>query len=147
MIGTYEEASDALAGDFPIFASGSTRTCYRVGDVVYKVNRHGQWDANADEMAKYEKVREMVRDNAIVSVPETSLHIVNGKSVIAMRYVNGIAKYRCYCSYNRREAHGPHCLPEHIIPVITQFVDDLGGDNVIYDGNRYWIIDMGEGSF
>jgi len=143
MIGTQEDAERAVSGHLTTFGYGSSRNCYRVGDVIYKVNRHKAWNANEDEWLKYQQIVDMVRDEAIIRVPETRLIETISGPVIAMQYINGQPMNECWCIEDK-EPHSEECLPKEMVEPLQRLITDLGGKNVIFDGALYWIIDLGE---
>lgn len=140
MIGTYEEAEMALDGGLPWLDNGTSRVAYLSNGVVYKVNINDAWDDNMVEWNHYTLLKRQYMDPE-VALPETYLHQINGKSVIAMEYITGTGVSECWC-ISDKEPHAENCMSPEIRRLVTKYIDDIGGMNVIVSENRYYIIDL-----
>jgi|SRR5690606_1543326 len=142
MIGTYADAALALSmhldndSSMLLSADGTTRMVYLIGGVVYKVgsdfdnrNEFENITANADNLPEG------------VCFPKVDLFEVAGNDIIAMEYIEGQAMSECFCEYYK-EPHTNTCMPPWILDLVSNIIDDTGGDNVILtDNGDIYIID------
>lgn len=140
MIGSREDAAAALYGELPHLDDGTSRRAYLSDGVVYKVNINDSWDDNLDEWNRYVRLKGEYMDPN-VCLPETWLYEIDGKSVIAMEYIEGTGLAECYCNPDS-EPHTDGCMTDEAKNLIRKYIDDLGGMNVILSDNIYYIIDI-----
>ena len=118
---------------------GSDRRVVRDGDWVIKTQRiPGEWRDNMREAANYALLRDsgMLPDN--VRIPETIL-LPTGQ--IKMRFVTGTPCAECLCIDGER--CDEMCLTQEEYLLVSQFISDLGGMNVIRDADGIlWLIDL-----
>jgi len=141
MIGTYEGARKALEGDLPHLASGTSRHVYRDGNLVYKIDIG--WDeSNLAEWDTYQKILSVDLEPNI-ALAETNLFMVDDVPVICMEYIDGQPMADCYCNLVGEE-HNETCLDAGMAVVISKYIDDTGGMNVVIKDGIYYLIDFGE---
>lgn len=138
MIGDKDMAHRALSGEFSVFAFGSTRAVYldHEAGVVYKVATLDD-DSNNLEATRYEILRDMVEPP--FAIPETTLYKFDEGDVIAMRFVSGQPMAACWCN---DEPHTATCMPRKIVELAEKYIFDTTGENIVFDGDLYWIIDF-----
>lgn len=143
MIGTYEDAEAAKYGFLPLLSNnGSSRFVYYSGDVVYKVEQSWCDGTNEEEWNNYQALVVSEMDERL-ALPATHCWFVDGEAIIAMELITGQPMNECYCD-EFGEDHSAECLPADMREIVKQYIDDTGGMNVIFDGKKYYIIDMGE---
>ena len=144
MIGNEQHAAEALAaynsGEYAdVFSyDGTDRLVFLIDGIIYKVeiNVHG---TNEAEYANYTKIKDVVSDP--IRVPVTELYSIDGTNVIAMQYIKGEALAACYC--REGEEHFK-CLPDDVLDLVSPFIGDTGGMNVIANDKGYYIIDLAD---
>lgn len=152
-VGTLKEAidlnvsvSNGYRHDFAYLDEGCSRTVYRKGNVVYKVEHDNYYSWNRAEYRN----RELLLDSlpANVRIPKMSLYMVENEDeisyILACEYISGYTAGECYC--RRAETHDPNkCLPEDISESLHSLgLFDIGYGNVIFSEGVYWLVDLGE---
>lgn len=140
MIGNEEDAALALEGEAEYVGEGCTRTVYRVGDVVYKVEVHP--GANNSEYLNGLDLRENVP--ASVIIPPMSLYF-DGK-VLAMPYIEGETRDECMARYVNTPDACDHtaCYDDETHTMLSRInYDAVSYGNVVYRGGFYYMIDLG----
>lgn len=145
MTGNRIDAADALAGLLPILSTnGSTRTVYRIGNVVYKVNQYfeANYDANVEEYRNIAAINANGNLPDGVYVPNVSLYVVGMHNIIAMDYVEGTAVAECYCEMSN-DTHTNTCMTNDVWEKVNGFLDDLSGLNtIVKDNGDIYLIDL-----
>lgn len=145
MIGNATDAALALSDyesgmmDY-LFADGSTRYVFLINGVLYKVNYRtaaGDYD-NIEEFETINAKRASLP--AGVFYPETSLHRINDRFVIAQKIVTGQPVYRCVCDMVG-DVCSEYCMPEDVIELTDPFMQDQCGFNVIINDDGVHIVD------
>ena len=122
---------------------GWTREVFRIGDVVYKVDMEQGEPNNWDEFTNIDRLRGLMP--ADILLPEVSMWEVNGESIIAMEYIDGIPTGECSSAFFGTEpcACNPgECLTdEFLYPLRKLNITDIGYGNLILtaEGKVYLI--------
>lgn len=144
MVGTFENASLAAASYYGglsahVFSmDGSTRAVYLIEDVIYKVPYHGFNEANTAEYDNITNTRAMLPEG--LYYPNVSLFDVQGTPVIAMDRIKGQLIYACNCMDDDEECD-EFCMTDKVKDIVSPFLGDTGGMNVILNDEGVWIID------
>ena len=143
MIGNQTDADLAatsyFVNDFTYLLSdeGGSRMVYLINGVVYKVEMYH----DGDNTREYENA---IRLQSIIEppflIPDVSLFSHEDMTVIAMEYIEGFAKSRCYC-FGEEECTA-FCLPSEVADMASKFINDVSGNNVIETDDAYYLIDL-----
>lgn len=133
--------TDGITFNEDVFFSdeGCSRAVYKIDGIIYKVDRYDGY-SNKAEWTNYLKLTKKTLPAGFF-LPKTRLIDVDGEPVIAMEYIEGQAMSRCYCWDSER--HTESCMPEDVHNVVSNYIGDTGGDNVIRTENGdYYLIDI-----
>jgi hypothetical protein len=141
MIGTIEEAEYALAGESHFLARGTARDVYIADGIVYKVEiESGSNDYEIDNLIRLSNMTLP----PMLAVPEWNVYNVDGRSVIAMPFIEGREVGECYCDFTGTECD---CPPDSKAPISviaacqSVGITDLSVGNLIYRDGIYYIVD------
>lgn len=141
MIGNREAAERALDANMPILSrNGSTRNVYIEDGIVYKVNNG--WENEDYNVIELENIEAIPFLPEGVFIPGVSLYTFDSDTVLAMEYVEGIAIAQCH-DYMTNEECREDCMTDAEADLISQFIDDTSGYNVIRNSTGLHIIDLG----
>lgn len=132
MIGNEADAALAHTGPHRYLLSdfGTSRVVYLINGIVYKVNRHAQFNDNVCEYENWQLLQTRLPHG--VYLPEMHLFTVNGHDVIASEYIDGMDTGDC-----SDVGYGCECDSPHIDPIIIRELDDLGWGDCSW-GNAKW---------
>lgn len=133
--------SDDLNFDDELFFSddGCSRAVYKIDGIIYKVDRYDGY-SNKAEWNNYQRLTKKTLPPGFF-LPKTRLIDVDGDQIIAMEYIEGLPMARCYCWESER--HTENCMPEDVHDIVSNYIGDTGGNNVIRTENgEYYLIDI-----
>lgn len=140
MIGNLVDATLAQRRHFPMFDRGSARDVYLINGIIYKVET--EEDANNVEFANLINITDIP---ANIGIPDFSMHVVDGRPVMAMEYISGVKVYTCQCfdiGLYECDCDTECILTGDILARLKSVgLTDFVYGNVIYDGETYWIVD------
>lgn len=132
MIGNAIEAAEALAGRMGYLGSGCYRRAYLNDDrsVVYKIQYfENSSGGNVREHMASQDLRTLPDIPEDLEIPETALYNINGQPVLAMPFVDGMPAHWSFPAHIREwfKSHKVH---------------DVGHDNVLSIGSKFFLVDM-----
>lgn len=133
MIGNYVDAALAKTGPHRYLLSdeGTSRIVYLINGIVYKINRFTTYEDNEAEYVNWELLKDRLPHG--VYMPDMSLWNVNGVSVIASEYIDGMDTGDC-----SDVGYGCECDSPHIPADTIRVLDKLGWGDCAW-GNAKWV--------
>lgn len=132
-IGTLENAKAALSGGHHWIGRGSSRTCYLIDGVVYKVENYSDY-SNRNEVRCADIYRERIAEAPFpFAIPEvTGYQVDDDNYVVAMQFVDGEPARPWNCAFPQAAR----------MWLENRLGYDCGGENVVIADGWYWLIDM-----
>lgn len=140
MIGNKRDARLALNAEMCYLLSdvGSTRIAYLVNDIVYKVDRWGDYSTNVTEFHRYNDLLDAnLPDN--IKLPTMDLFQIGNRYILAAEYIIGTSMGACWGQYCRNHNF---CLPDEIENILYNYINDLAPGNVILKDGVYYLVDL-----
>ena len=149
MIGNETDAKAALDAAMGSCANlysdnGSTRQVYLINNVIYKIDRYGE--DNAEEWRRYCSIAPALLP-PFIRLPEMSLFTIGDEKIIAAEFIQGNEMGDCWEANLNGKCECPPglCLDPKVSEDIMGHCDisDLAIGNVILSNDIYYVIDLG----
>lgn len=120
---------------------GSSRAVFLINGVIYKVNRDTE-DFNTEEFLMGNMLRPLLPEN--VAIPQMSLFDINGETVLAMEFIDGILTGECSDRFFSTGCEDDGlCMSDRLIANLNKigWTDSTWGNAILSNGT-YFLIDV-----
>ena len=121
---------------------GCSRMVYLINGVIYKVNRrgYGDYNANVAEYKQYQKIRYVLPTG--VTVPDMFIWDIDGHTILASEYIEGALTGECYSMSIPCDCPDK-CIDDALVSALYNLGwDDPSYGNAIWSGDMLYLIDI-----